>query len=678
MKVIGIEFLELWVGDANSVADLYTREHGFHAIAEAGPQTGLQGCRSIALARAGLRLVITSALQPQGPVAEHVKQYGDRVRDIALRVEGADRAVEEAVAAGARRVAPRTLAVGPSVGGFGGVVHTLIEPSAAGLTGLPSVFRTIPGVRAAVGPGLAHLSFCLELDTLDPWVEFYERIFGFSVARGEITFGPEGSRSNVVQSDGGEVSFELMEPTPGGAGQLTEFLRRNRGPGVRHAAFCTPKKRTFSLVPLSGLWTPATPKRPAVALASVSAPQVRLAGWANKVEPSVMQDMMTLTSQPGLLSLALGLPAAELFPTQALNAALTQAMGNSGRTLQYCMPSRELKRQAVELMRLRGVTCTEAQIVLTAGAQQGMSLVVRLLLDPHGSVLMESLAYPGFQQILQPYQPRVLTVPTDLETGMDVAAVRALLEGGERPALIYALSEGHNPLGVSLSAEKRRLLVQLAREFRVPIIEDDAYGLLTYRDDVPVALRALDDRWVFYVGSFSKILAPGLRAGWLVVPEELAETINKIKHASDLDTTTLAQRAVLHFLENGALGSHLSLLRKEYAHRRDAMLAALEESMPFGARWTRPDAGLFIWLDLPNEVDTSQLLAHAVQTERLAFLPEQAFWTPGGPHGRSGIRLAFSFCDAARIRDGVARLARAYEGMSVQRRAPRAARTGTR
>ncbi len=177
------------------------------------------------------------------------------------------------------------------------------------------------------------------------------------------------------------------------------------------------------------------------------------------------------------------------------------------RALQYSPHLQPLKRQVCELMKQRGVTCYEEQVFLTAGAQQGMSLLARLLLEAGGKVITEQFIYLGFQQVLEPFQPEILTVETSPETGMDVEAVERLLRLGHRPAFIYCITDGHNPLSVNLHPAKRERLVQLAQEYHVPIIEDDAYGFLNYSDVLSPPLRALDDRWVFYVGSFSKILA---------------------------------------------------------------------------------------------------------------------------------------------------------------------------
>ncbi len=390
--------------------------------------------------------------------------------------------------------------------------------------------------------------------------------------------------------------------------------------------------------------------------------QVPLARWAREIRPSALQTMLVRSSQPGVLSLALGFPAPDLFPAAGLSEAAARVLAHDPVALQYSPPFLPLRRQVVELMARRGVECREEQVFLTAGGQQGMSLLTRLLLDPGGTVLTERLCYTGFQQAVEPFQPEILTVPTDLDTGIDVDAVEALLAAGERPAMIYVVTDGNNPLGVSVSAGKRRRLVELAREHRVPILEDDAYGYFQYVDDPVPPMRALDDRWVLYMGTFSKIFAPALRVGWLVVPEELVRPLGIIKEATDINTSTFTQRVISSYVDEGLLPGHLETLRREYGARRDAMDAALREHLGGVARWRAPTAGVFTWVELPEGTDTFPLLETALDTEGVAFFPGSAFAVGGDGYASNCLRLNFSHCGPERIREGVERLGRVIRG----------------
>src|SRR5262245_12617821 len=368
--------------------------------------------------------------------------------------------------------------------------------------------------------------------------------------------------------------------------------------------------------------------------------------------------MLFAAANPGVISFAMGLPAPELFPVQGVARACQQVLTGDLRALQYGPPYQPLKRQIVEIMAKRGVVCCEEQVFITTGAQQGMNLLVRLLLEPGGQVMVEQLIYTGFHQVIEPYQPLLLPVPTNSETGIDLASVAALLSGGARPACLYAISTGHNPLAVSLTVDQRLQLVELARHFRIPIIEDDPYGFLNYGGANLPPLRAFEEQWVFYVGSFSKILAPALRVGWLIVPNSFMSRLSVVKEASDIDSNTFTQRLISCFLEQEEIDTHLSKLRKEYRVRRDAMAQALSEHFPIEARWRAPDDGIFFWVELPPEVDTRALLADALEQEKVAFIPGHAFSVDSSFRGANCLRLNFSHSCPAMIRDGIGRLGR--------------------
>lgn len=382
-----------------------------------------------------------------------------------------------------------------------------------------------------------------------------------------------------------------------------------------------------------------------------------LAGWARTSAPSALREILPLLARPGLLSFAVGMPAAELLPAEAYIQASRRALAADPLALQYGVPYAPLKRQIVLLMAERGVRCREEQVFLTTGAQQGMSLLARLLLDEGGQVAMETTVYDGIHGAVKPFRPHVTTVPTDAG-GLDVDALEALLEGGVRPAFVYVIPDGHNPLGVSLGLDRRLRLVEIARRFRVPLVEDDAYGFLRYDGAPPPPLRALDADWVLYVGSFSKILAPGLRVGWMIVPEALVPTLSILKHGSDLDVTTLSQRCLSAFLDDGALPAHLATLRAEYRTRRDAMLDALERHFPREVRWTRPAGGMFVWVALPAGWDTVDLLRRAIASEQVAFVPGAAFCARDSRQAAHCLRLCFASMPAEMIEEGISRLAR--------------------
>ncbi|HEX2209911.1 MAG TPA: PLP-dependent aminotransferase family protein [Longimicrobium sp.] len=400
-----------------------------------------------------------------------------------------------------------------------------------------------------------------------------------------------------------------------------------------------------------------TPRVPAVPLAPPGEhAALPLAAWTRDVRPSIIQRMLSFSGRADLVTFALGLPAPELFPVDGLARAAERVLRSDADSLQYKPGYHPLKEQVVRIMARRGVQCAPEQVFLTTAAQQALSLVSRVLLEPGGTLLCDELVYMGFKQVIESYRPRILAVGTDVETGMDVDAVQRHLESGERPAFIYCVTDGHNPMGCSLSRGKRERLVELAARYGVPVVEDDAYGMLYYERPEP-PLRALEERWVLYVGSFSKVLAPSFRLGWIVAPRELVPVLGCAKDGADLDMASFSQRVAAEYLATGDFGEHLARVRAEYRVRRDLMLELLRTEFPAGSRWSTPCNGALIWAELPEGYDTGALLETAMAAG-VAYVPGDAFAVPGSGAGRGGMRLNFSYCKPEQIREGMARLGR--------------------
>lgn len=363
--------------------------------------------------------------------------------------------------------------------------------------------------------------------------------------------------------------------------------------------------------------------------------------------------------------MALGLPAEELFPKTAFARVTQLVLEEDPRALQYGPPRETLLQQVVELMAMRGVQCMPEQVMITTGAQQGLSLLTRLLVEPGDSVLVEELAYPGLLQALQPLDARIKVVPTSSQTGIDVDAVEAILQSGCVPAFLYASSESHNPLGVTLRNDQRQRLTGLAQEYGMPIIEDDAYGFLQYELTSQAPMRALDDEFILYVGSFSKILAPAIRVGWIVVPKWVIPQLSILKEASDINTSTLTQRVLSRYITDETLPEHIEQLRSTYWLRRDALLDALNRHFADHGTWNKPVAGVFVWVELNEDIDTTALLAHALATEKVAYIPGQAFSADGERRAVRCMRLNFSHLSPRMIEEAVVRLARAVQTFQV-------------
>lgn len=395
---------------------------------------------------------------------------------------------------------------------------------------------------------------------------------------------------------------------------------------------------------------------------TIELPRPRLAEWTRAMQRSVLRQMLAVVSQPGILSFAGGLPAPDLFPTADYAAALSRVLQTDPGALQYGPPFLPLKQHIVRLMAERGVECAVEQVFLTTGAQQALDVLTRLLLDTSGQVMLEEMIYTGIRQAVAPCRAEILSVGTDLQSGIEVDEVIEHLENGARPAFLYVIPDAHNPLGVSLSEEKRGRLAEVAAAYNLSIIEDDPYGFLSYDGRCLPPLRAHNRDQVFYVGSFSKIMAPALRLGWLIAPESLMPKLTVIKEAGDLESSALTQRAVSAYLDDGHLPAHLDRLQAEYRTRRDTMLTAMARHFPSNVTWTLPRAGMFIWATLPQHVDAAALLETAIERERVAFIPGHAFAHPSAP-ARNHMRLNFSNCCLADIEDGIERLGRVLNAM---------------
>ena len=305
--------------------------------------------------------------------------------------------------------------------------------------------------------------------------------------------------------------------------------------------------------------------------------------------------------------------------------------------------------------RLRGVEVDPGDIFITNGAQQGLSVVSQLLLNPDSPVIVEQIAFTAIGQVIHERGAMPLTVGTDLDDGIDVDNVEYLLKLTGQVRAIIEIPDFHNPLGVSIAEHNRTRLVDLSFRYRTPIVEDDPYGLLRYEGaDLP-PLKAHDvDGGIIYLGSFSKILAPGLRLGWAIAPRPVLGKLTVIKESQDLETSQLTQRAVAEFIRRGLLAAHVEKLKVAYAVRRTAMLDAIQRDFPPEAKWSKPKGGIFIWVTLPEGVNTLELLPKSVEEEKVAFIPGYAFGINGG--GESSMRLNFSNATPEVIDEGIRRL----------------------
>jgi 2-aminoadipate transaminase len=395
----------------------------------------------------------------------------------------------------------------------------------------------------------------------------------------------------------------------------------------------------------------------------------RLNGWAAHTAPSAVQQMLREATGPEFVHLALGLPASEWLPNSILNTALRWVLDCGSECLQYRCPSRDLKEQLVALMRRRGLSCCVEQVFLTTGAQQALCLLTRLLTVERRPILVDDALYPGFRQVVETCGAAAIPIPVNSATGTDVDAVADILNKGSQPSLYFFNSGPHNPLGVTLPLDQRLRLARLATDYEIPVIEDDAYGFLSYEEDPAPPLRALNPDRVCYVGSLSKILAPALRVGWIVAPEWLMPKLSILKESTDLDTCSLGQAAAARAFELIDVDQHVDNLRSLYRGRRDVMLEALAEHLSESACWCKPAAGFFVWLRLKNGIDSAALLDTALKRERVTFMPGPGFSMPGGNSHRNSMRLSYSNTTPQSIREGVRRIAETVRAHGAELRA---------
>ena len=375
---------------------------------------------------------------------------------------------------------------------------------------------------------------------------------------------------------------------------------------------------------------------------------------------SAMRDLMAITARPEVISLAGGLPDTSTFPPQSFAAQMTRiAQESAAEALQYGPTEgfEETKDCILEVMGAEGMLPDPDDIIVTTGGQQGIDLVTKTLIDPGDVIICEAPTYPGAVPVFCSYQADVVQVECD-EDGMDIDLLESLLgelrAEGRRPKFIYSVPSFQNPAGVTMSFERRQRLVELARANEILVVEDNPYGLLRYGGEPMPPLYQLDGGdFVIYVGTFSKILSPGIRLGWTVAPPPVLEKIVLGKQATDLCTSTLTQYFVREYFAERRWQRYIDDLVEIYRERRDVMVEALRNNFPAEATWTEPEGGLFIWATLPDYIDTSDLLAKALRAD-VAFVPGQAAYVDG--RGRHSMRLNFSGVTADEIREGVRRI----------------------
>jgi 2-aminoadipate transaminase len=390
--------------------------------------------------------------------------------------------------------------------------------------------------------------------------------------------------------------------------------------------------------------------------------------YANRVKgmkSAATRDLMATLSRPGIISLAGGFPDTRAFGEEAFREISNQIAAESAQALQYGPTAglEGIKDVIVDVMAAEGTRANQEDVFITTGAQQGLDLVAKVFLDEGDAVLCEGPTYAGALNAFAAYRPRIIHVPMDRAGMMPVPAREALKKArkqGIRVKFIYTVPNFQNPTGVTLAADRRRELLEIAREYDLIILEDNPYGMLRFDGQALPSIAALEqestggtDR-VVYLGTFSKIFAPGVRLGWVHAQPGILHKINIGKQGADLCSSNLTQMLIHSYFRYANWRAYVRHLTALYKERRDAMLDALAEFMPKEVHWTHPEGGLFVWATLPSYVDATSMLPLAI-SRNIAYVPGEGFYSGGA--GKNCMRLNFSFVEPAKIRRGIELLA---------------------
>jgi 2-aminoadipate transaminase len=397
---------------------------------------------------------------------------------------------------------------------------------------------------------------------------------------------------------------------------------------------------------------------------------------ATEVKSSAIRELLKISEKPGMISFAGGLPAPEVFPVERFEEACQKVLSeHSALALQYGPTEGcEVLRTMIARHMLRyGIQAKIDNVLITSGSQQALDLIGKLFINPGDRVLVEAPTYLGALQAFGVYGAQYLSVPVDTD-GLRTELLEESLRLG--PKFMYILPNFQNPAGVTLSEGRREQLILLADKYGIPVIEDDPYGQLRYEGKHIAPLVVLDrqnmrrdDNFslgnVIYLSTFSKTLAPGLRLGWIVAPAEVIAKLTQLKQGTDLHTSSFIQLVAYEVARGGFLDQHVKQIRAVYRERRDVMLQALAEFFPSEVTWTHPKGGLFLWISLPQGMD-SELLFRSALAENVAFVPGDSFYTSKGRESNRHLRLNFSYCAPAQIREGIRRLSMAVKSLLVQ------------
>ena len=392
--------------------------------------------------------------------------------------------------------------------------------------------------------------------------------------------------------------------------------------------------------------------------------KMRFADRMRLVKPSAIRDLLRLGAEPGITSFGGGYPDPFLFPIEQLASVFERAIAGQGRTaLQYTVSTGlpRLREQIAERMSRAGVSCTAENVLVLHGAQQGLDLVAKMFINKGDIIVTESPTFLGGLIAFNPYEPRYLAVPMDAD-GMDIDVLEQVLRNNPGAKLLYTMPDFQNPTGATLNLARRARLIELANRFDLVVLEDAPYRDIRFDGAQLPTLRSLDTEGrVIYLGSFSKILAPGLRLGWAAASPELIHELGLLKLAADTQCSTLNMAAVSLFLDTYDVELHISNIRATYRRKKEAMLTAIRESFPADVSFTDPRGGMFTWLTFPPGFDTARFLVErALPEARVAYVPGATFFPIHEEANHA--RLGYTAPGEAEIARGIAALGHILSG----------------
>lgn len=391
----------------------------------------------------------------------------------------------------------------------------------------------------------------------------------------------------------------------------------------------------------------------------------RFADRMDNVKSSAIRDLLKYAEDPSIISFAGGFPAPELFPIEELRAVFDRVLVEEGRAaLQYSSTEGylPLRERIAERMKRIHINCNASNVFMIHGGQQGLDFVGKLFINEGDIIICENPTFLGGIIAFGPYVPKYVGVPMD-QDGMIIEELEKALEANPKAKFIYTIPDFQNPTGVTLSLERRKRLVELANKYEVVVIEDSPYREVRYEGEPLPSIKSFDTKGlVIHIGTFSKILSPGMRLGWIVADEALIQKFVTLKQSADTQTSTLIQRQVNRYMEMFDIDKHIEEIRKLYKKKKDLMLETIKKEFPESFTYTNPQGGLFTWVDFPEGIDAAVVLKKAIAEEKVAFVPGAPFFPNGG--NANHCRMNYSGMTEEQIVEGIKRLGKLFKALS--------------